>query len=38
MIGGYAQEAIAFRDWLLRATAGDRRKCRSVYDIHGGAA
>ena len=23
MIGGYIDEARAFRDWLLRATAGD---------------
>ena len=30
MIGGYIDEARAFRDWLLRAVAGDaRRNCRS---------
>ena len=29
MMSGYADEARAWRDWLLRAVAGTRRRCRS---------
>jgi GH15 family glucan-1,4-alpha-glucosidase len=32
---GYTAEAIAFRDWLLRATAGDPRQARIMYDVAG---
>jgi GH15 family glucan-1,4-alpha-glucosidase len=32
---GYVDEAIAFRDWLLRATAGDPRQIRILYGIAG---
>jgi GH15 family glucan-1,4-alpha-glucosidase len=36
MIGGYTDEASAFRDWLFRATAGDPSNMQIMYDIHGG--
>jgi GH15 family glucan-1,4-alpha-glucosidase len=36
MIGGYMEEARAFRDWLFRATAGDPATMQIMYDIHGG--
>jgi GH15 family glucan-1,4-alpha-glucosidase len=32
---GYAQEALAFRDWLLRATAGNPREMRIMYGVGG---
>ena len=38
MIGGYIDEARAFRDWLLRAVAGDPADLQIMYDIAGGAA
>jgi GH15 family glucan-1,4-alpha-glucosidase len=36
MIGGYVAEARAFRDWLLRATAGAPDDIQIMYDICGG--
>ena len=36
MIGGYVDEARAFRDWLLRAAAGDPDDMQIMYDITGG--
>jgi GH15 family glucan-1,4-alpha-glucosidase len=36
LIGGYIDEARAFRDWLLRATAGAPRDLQIMYDITGG--
>jgi GH15 family glucan-1,4-alpha-glucosidase len=36
MIGGYTDEAAAFRDWLFRSTAGDPASMQIMYDIHGG--
>ncbi|HET9956499.1 MAG TPA: glycoside hydrolase family 15 protein [Polyangiaceae bacterium] len=35
MSGGYEQEACAFRDWLLRAAAGDPSKLQIMYGISG---
>ena len=35
MLGGYADEARAFRDWLLRATAGAPAELQIMYGIHG---
>ena len=35
MIGGYVDEARAFRDWLLRATAGAPEDLQIMYDIDG---
>jgi GH15 family glucan-1,4-alpha-glucosidase len=35
MIGGYMDEARAFRDWALRATAGDPAEMQIMYDITG---
>ena len=35
MIGGYVEEARAFRDWLLRASAGAAREVQIMYDIAG---
>jgi len=32
---GYADEALAFREWLLRATAGNPRDMRIMYGIGG---
>jgi GH15 family glucan-1,4-alpha-glucosidase len=31
MLGGYADEAIAWRNWLLRAAAGDPSKLQTLY-------
>ncbi len=36
MIGGYVDEARAFRDWVLRASAGDPADTQIMYDIAGG--
>jgi GH15 family glucan-1,4-alpha-glucosidase len=33
---GYEDEARAFRDWLLRAAAGDPDEMQIMYDLHGG--
>jgi GH15 family glucan-1,4-alpha-glucosidase len=33
---GYVDEAVGFRDWLLRATAGDPEDVRIMYDLGGG--
>ena len=35
MIGGYVDEARAFRDWLLRAIAGDPADMQIMYSIDG---
>jgi GH15 family glucan-1,4-alpha-glucosidase len=35
MMGGYLDEARAFRDWLLRATAGDPDDIQIMYSIDG---
>ena len=35
MRGGYHDEAMAFRDWLLRATAGDVSKLQIMYGASG---
>ena len=35
MIGGYIDEARAFRDWLLRAVAGDPADAQIMYNIAG---
>ena len=35
MIGGYVDEARAFRDWLLRAIAGDPADLQIMYGIDG---
>ncbi len=35
MIGGYLDEALAFRDWLLRAVAGDPADLQIVYAVDG---
>jgi GH15 family glucan-1,4-alpha-glucosidase len=35
MMGGYVDEARAFRDWLLRAVAGDPADLQIMYDIEG---
>jgi GH15 family glucan-1,4-alpha-glucosidase len=35
---GYGEEARAWRDWLLRVVAGDRRSCRSCTAPPGNAA
>jgi GH15 family glucan-1,4-alpha-glucosidase len=35
MIGGYTDEAAAFRDWLMRAAAGDAAGVQIMYDIRG---
>ena len=35
VIGGYVDEAHAFRDWLLRAVAGDPDDLQIMYDIAG---
>ncbi|MGZ4712454.1 MAG: glycoside hydrolase family 15 protein [Acidimicrobiia bacterium] len=34
-IGGYTEEAIAWRDWLLRAAAGDPEDLQIMYGISG---
>jgi GH15 family glucan-1,4-alpha-glucosidase len=36
ILGGYVEEATAFRDWLLRAVAGDPGDTQIMYDIGGG--
>jgi GH15 family glucan-1,4-alpha-glucosidase len=36
MIGGYVDEATAFRDWVLRATAGAPDELQIMYDLYGG--
>ena len=36
MLGGYLDEARAFRDWLLRAVAGNPADLQIMYDIAGG--
>lgn len=33
--GGYHQEALAWRDWLLRAAAGEPRKLQIMYGLSG---
>ncbi|HEX6310589.1 MAG TPA: glycoside hydrolase family 15 protein [Acidimicrobiia bacterium] len=35
MTGGYDQEALAWRDWLLRAAAGDPAKLQIMYGLAG---
>jgi GH15 family glucan-1,4-alpha-glucosidase len=35
LIGGYMDEARAFRDWVLRAVAGDPADMQIMYDITG---
>jgi len=35
MFGGYVDEARAFRDWVLRAVAGDPSEVQIMYSIHG---
>ncbi len=35
MFGGYVDEAARFRDWLLRAVAGDSDNMQIMYSIHG---
>jgi GH15 family glucan-1,4-alpha-glucosidase len=36
MLGGYLDEAGAFRDWLMRAVAGNPADLQIMYDITGG--
>jgi GH15 family glucan-1,4-alpha-glucosidase len=36
MTGGYVDEATAFRNWVLRAIAGDPEDLQIMYDIFGG--
>src|SRR4029077_21199751 len=36
MIGGYLDEARAFRDWVSRAARGDPAQLQIMYDIQGG--
>ena len=36
MLCGYVDEAVAFRDWLLRAVAGDPDDIQIMYDLGGG--
>jgi GH15 family glucan-1,4-alpha-glucosidase len=36
MIGGYVQEASAFRDWLVRAIAGAPEDLQIMYNVEGG--
>ena len=35
MIGGYTEEAAAWRDWLLRAVAGDPATMQTTYSVNG---
>jgi GH15 family glucan-1,4-alpha-glucosidase len=35
MAGGYTDEAVAWRDWLLRAVAGDPADLQIMYSLHG---
>jgi GH15 family glucan-1,4-alpha-glucosidase len=36
MIGGYVDEAISFRNWVLRAVAGDPPDLQIMYNVFGG--
>ena len=36
MVGGYIDEARAFRDWVIRAIAGDPADLQIMYNIYGG--
>jgi GH15 family glucan-1,4-alpha-glucosidase len=36
MIGGYVDEAAAFREWVMRAVAGDPAELQIMYDVGGG--
>jgi GH15 family glucan-1,4-alpha-glucosidase len=36
MIGGYVEEAHAFRDWVIRAVAGDPPDLQIMYNVFGG--
>jgi GH15 family glucan-1,4-alpha-glucosidase len=36
LIGGYLDEARSFRDWVMRAAAGDPADMQIMYDIEGG--
>jgi GH15 family glucan-1,4-alpha-glucosidase len=36
MVGGYMDEARAFRDWVVRTIAGDPADLQIMYDIFGG--
>src|SRR5262245_38518554 len=36
MLGGYIEEATAFRDWSLRAVAGEPSEMQIMYNIEGG--
>ena len=35
MIGGYSEEGAAWRDWLLRAVAGDPSTLQTMYGVRG---
>lgn len=35
LVGGYTEEACAWRDWLLRAVGGDPAKIQPVYNVSG---
>jgi GH15 family glucan-1,4-alpha-glucosidase len=35
MVGGYTEEATAWRNWLLRAVAGDPSTLHIMYGVHG---
>jgi GH15 family glucan-1,4-alpha-glucosidase len=35
MIGGYTEEAVAWRNWLLRAVAGDPATMQTTYSVNG---
>jgi GH15 family glucan-1,4-alpha-glucosidase len=35
MIGGYTEEATAWRNWLLRAVAGDPSRSQTMYGVRG---
>ena len=35
MIGGYTEEAAAWRDWLVRAVAGDPATMQTTYSVNG---
>jgi GH15 family glucan-1,4-alpha-glucosidase len=35
MLTGYTEEAVAWRDWLLRATAGDPSRLQIMYGVSG---
>ncbi|ASN53481.1 glycoside hydrolase family 15 protein [Sinomonas sp. R1AF57] len=35
MAGGYTDEAVAWRNWLLRAVAGDPADLQIMYSLHG---